>query len=261
MPTQYKVKDWSKFQHFKDRCPPWIKLYRDTLDQRDINLLSDGAFRVLIGLWLLASEDTAKSGQLPSVEDMAFRLRKPKSFVEKALEELNNFVIQNDISVISSGYQLDAPETETETETEGETKTDIPDDKSSKPVREIKQFIFDSWNDSCVTKPHLKPKRKISAATNKKMNARIKEHPEPSDWVDLFQKIQQSPVLGITDDTSWFNFDFIFRNADQFDKIMDGWMDWKVSGKKPEEISETEKARKHAAIVAKVRAAHLREGA
>jgi hypothetical protein len=36
----YRVKDWTKFQHFKDRRPPWIKLYRDILDNRDIAMIS-----------------------------------------------------------------------------------------------------------------------------------------------------------------------------------------------------------------------------
>jgi len=113
-----KVKNWSKLQHFKDRTPPWIKLYKNILDQRDINLISDCSFRVLIGLWLLASEDSEMEGNLPSIEDIAFRLRIEKVKLNKSLTELAPFLIQNDITVISEVYQLDSLETETETETE-----------------------------------------------------------------------------------------------------------------------------------------------
>ncbi len=29
----YRIKNWDKFQHFKNRRPPWIKLHREILDQ------------------------------------------------------------------------------------------------------------------------------------------------------------------------------------------------------------------------------------
>ena len=100
-----KIKDFHKFQHFKNRRPPWIKLYREILDDYDISQLSDKAFRVLVSLWLLASEDEKKKGNLPDINSICFRLRMPKQAVDKVLQELDNFVI-------SKGYQDDTPETE-----------------------------------------------------------------------------------------------------------------------------------------------------
>ena len=107
----YKIKNWHKFQHFKDRRPPWIKLHREILDQRDIMAISGDAFRFLVCLWLIASEDDEKQGSLPSVEDIAFRLRLTVSKTSDLLKQV-------DIFLISEGYHVDAPETETETETE-----------------------------------------------------------------------------------------------------------------------------------------------
>jgi len=122
--ARYKVKNWEHFQHFKDRRPPWIKLYREVLEQRDIALLSDRNFRVLVGLWLLASEDREMDGSLPPVEDIAFRLRISKADTIKALDGLSDFLICDDINMISGRYQDDAPETETETEKKTEKETD-----------------------------------------------------------------------------------------------------------------------------------------
>lgn len=119
-----KIRNWHEFQHFKDRCPPWIKLHRSILDQRDINMISDCAFRVLVSCWLLASEDKGMNGEIPCAEDIAFRMRIDKSKVIKALQEIKPFLIQDDITAISPRYQDDAPETETETETKTETKTE-----------------------------------------------------------------------------------------------------------------------------------------
>ncbi len=77
----YRVMDWDKFQNYSQRNPPWIRLYRTLLDSQDYAELSPAAAKVLVLLWLLASE---KSGELPTISKMAFRLR----MTEKALESL-----------------------------------------------------------------------------------------------------------------------------------------------------------------------------
>lgn len=112
-----KVKNWKKFQHFKDRCPPWIKLHREILDQRDIMMISACSFRLLTCLWLLASEDENKAGELPEIEDISFRLRMPVVEIIPLLQELLPWLEDSDISAISARYQDGPPETETETET------------------------------------------------------------------------------------------------------------------------------------------------
>jgi hypothetical protein len=119
-----RIKNWDKFQHFKDRRPPWIKLHREILDQLDINMISDCAFRVLICLWLVASEDKDMNGNLPPVEEIAFKIRMPVDKVSKALQELTHFIDDCDINAISTRYQHDEPEKRrVEAETEVETET------------------------------------------------------------------------------------------------------------------------------------------
>jgi hypothetical protein len=117
-----KIKNWSHFQHFKDRSPPWIKLHRSILEQRDIASISDRSFRLLIILWLLASEDKEKAGNIPGVEDIAFRARMDKPSVINGLQELKEFLTDVDINAISTRYQTDAPETEGEGEEKAETE-------------------------------------------------------------------------------------------------------------------------------------------
>lgn len=50
------VKNWEKFQHYKDRNPPWIKLHRDLLRDYDFSCLQDADKLLLMLLWLLASQ-------------------------------------------------------------------------------------------------------------------------------------------------------------------------------------------------------------
>lgn len=56
MPEYLNVKDWEKHQHYRDRKPPWIKLYKDLLDNYDFACLSDSNKLLLIEIWLLASK-------------------------------------------------------------------------------------------------------------------------------------------------------------------------------------------------------------
>ena len=124
-----RIKNWAKFQHFKDRRPPWVKLYRDILDDPDWHELDAEAAKMLVMLWLLASEDESQEGQLPDAKHIAFRLRMPITKVNQALTKLNHWLYHDDINTISERYQDGSPETETETETkkERETETDALD--------------------------------------------------------------------------------------------------------------------------------------
>jgi hypothetical protein len=51
----FSVKNFTKFQHYKDRSPPWIKLYNELLDDYEFGRLQDASKMHLIAIWLLAS--------------------------------------------------------------------------------------------------------------------------------------------------------------------------------------------------------------
>lgn len=51
----FQVKNFERFQHYKDRNPPWIKLYNELLDDYDFGRLQDASKMHLIAIWLLAS--------------------------------------------------------------------------------------------------------------------------------------------------------------------------------------------------------------
>ena len=112
-----KIKNWHKFQHFKDRKPPWVKLYRDLLDDIDWHELDPKSAKVLVMLWLIASEE---DGNIPEAKRLAFRLRMSEKDTKDCLIKLSHWLEHDDINVISEEYQDDAPETETEIETKKE---------------------------------------------------------------------------------------------------------------------------------------------
>ena len=89
-----RVKNWKKFQHFKDRRPPWIKLDRDLLDDPDWHDLSGDEAKALVMIWLVASEN---DGYLPDNRKLAFRLRIGEREVETVLKYLSDWLDRDDI--------------------------------------------------------------------------------------------------------------------------------------------------------------------
>lgn len=94
-----RIKNWDKFQHYKDRNPVWIKLHKTILDDPEYHSLSDRAGKYLPLIWLIASED---NGNLPSVEKIAFRLRINLEQTKKVMYELKNYVEQDDSNLIAT---------------------------------------------------------------------------------------------------------------------------------------------------------------
>jgi len=56
----FSVKNFAKFQHYKDRAPPWIKLYNGLLEDYEFGGLPDASKMHLIAIWLLASRSDNK---------------------------------------------------------------------------------------------------------------------------------------------------------------------------------------------------------
>lgn len=132
----YQVKGWENFQHYKHRNPPWIRLYRSILDNRDFHETSPASAKMLVQFWILASEN---DGLLPDAPAIAFRLRCKEKDVLDAFSELykRGFIElqgasatiatrQQDASKVHAECKQHAPsESEAETDnSEAETETD-----------------------------------------------------------------------------------------------------------------------------------------
>ena len=115
--VKMKIKNWKKHQHFKDRKPPWIKLYREILDDIEWHELDAKSAKVLVMLWLIASEN---DGELPAIKTLSFRLRMSEKDVISSCNSLSNWLVRDDIGVISERYQVDSVEKEKEKEKEKE---------------------------------------------------------------------------------------------------------------------------------------------
>ena len=123
-------RNWAKFQHYKDRCPPWIKLHRDLLNDREFMCLPLASKALAPLLWLLASE--SKDGSFDaSVDELVFRLRVSSSDVQQGLKPLIDkgfFVLAS--GVLADCLQVAIPETEREKETETKKEAEAEADLS-----------------------------------------------------------------------------------------------------------------------------------
>lgn len=52
---RYKIKNWDRFQHYKDRSPAWIKLHYEVLTSPDWVMLDDASKLLAVVIMLLAS--------------------------------------------------------------------------------------------------------------------------------------------------------------------------------------------------------------
>ena len=113
-----KPKNWSKFQHYRDRCPPWIKLHRDILNDRIFASLPISSKALAPLLWLLASE--SKDGSFDAAsKELAFRLHIASKDIEQGLKPLidNGFFVDAS-TMLAPCYQVAIPEREGERDRE-----------------------------------------------------------------------------------------------------------------------------------------------
>lgn len=120
------VKNFEQFQHYKDRRPPWIKLYNDLLEDYAFLSLPDAARSHLMLLWLLASRH---GNRIPFDPKYIARAIQCTSRIDFDALTASGLVTVMDAEPVA-GRTQDAstplarrkqnalPETETETETE-----------------------------------------------------------------------------------------------------------------------------------------------
>lgn len=60
---QYRVKNWERFQHYKDRNPPWIKLHYEIMTSSDWVMLADASKLLAVVCMLIASRN---AGMVPA---------------------------------------------------------------------------------------------------------------------------------------------------------------------------------------------------
>jgi len=194
-----RVKNWAQFQHFKDRKPIWVKLYRELLDDIQWHELDAKSSKVLVMLWLLASEN---DGNLPDIKTISFRLRMSESEINACVSRLSHYLEQDDIGVISDVYQDDVLEKRRE---ETEKKADPIEIPDWLDVSDWKDFIAMRKK---IGKPMTERASKLIISKLEKMKSKgfspsvALQNSIVNSWKDVYEpKVQQTS--GTTD--WWMN--------------------------------------------------------
>jgi len=191
-----KPKNWDKFQHYRDRCPPWIKLHRDILNDRIFASLPIASKALAPLLWLLASE--SKDGEFDAASnELAFRLHIAIKDIEAGLKPLidNGFFVDAS-TMLAPCYQPAIPEREGERETEREKKAvavEIPDWLD---VNDWKDFIAMRKK---IGKPMTDRAMKIIISKLENMKSKgidtsiVLQNSIVNDWQNIYEpKVQQT---------------------------------------------------------------------
>ena len=111
------IRNFEKYQHYKDRKPPWIKLYWSLISDPNFYELSDASKWVLIASMLLASQHDNK---IPFKKNWIIHETRCKSKVNWQEVLDSGFIIcyQDDSNMLADCKRCSIVETETETETD-----------------------------------------------------------------------------------------------------------------------------------------------
>jgi len=117
-----RIVNWEKFQHYKDRNPPWVKLHRELLTSQTWVSLDDAGRVLAIACMLLAAATDNKIPADPSyIRRVAYLNQLPDLSALLAtgfVESIDSGAASTVLANASALHPNARPETETEEETE-----------------------------------------------------------------------------------------------------------------------------------------------
>jgi hypothetical protein len=199
------VKNWTRYQHYKTRRPPWIKLHRELLENYGFHRLPIASKALAPLLWLLASE--SEDGSIEhDITVIGFRVRMTETQINQGLQPLIDagFVqAEQDASSVLAGCKQDAtPKTETEREAEVEIKTEGAALPEWIPVEQWNAFIEMRKSKKASPTPYatkLLIKRLDSLRKEGQNAAKVLDQSTANCWKDLFpvrNSTNPAPGLG-----------------------------------------------------------------
>jgi len=137
MTAYFSVRNYETFQHYKDRNPPWIKLYNSLLDSYEFAQLPDASKAHLLAIYLLASRSNNKipadSGWLKSAIHATENIDLPM------LVKYDFIVPDQECSEMLARCTQNAPQRRVEGE--GESKSSVSNETGILPLDPIKIYF------------------------------------------------------------------------------------------------------------------------
>lgn len=182
----YRVRNLKKYQHYKNRNPPWVKLHNKLLADQEFVGLRDSAWRLAFELVLLSSTNgEAIPGDAKSLSFLLRRTIKQRDvdllasigFIVSASKNASNPLAE----CLQPAPDFASEVREQSTETEGETETPLP------PLRGDPNGFDRAWK----TYPHYQG-RSVKAEARKVWNQRKLETVAESvlTWIDAYAQTE-----------------------------------------------------------------------
>jgi hypothetical protein len=226
-----RIKSWEKFQHYQsgkhaEKAPDWIKLYRRLLDDIEWHRLDGDDAKILIELWMVAAEN---GGELPPMDVIAFRLRKPEDVVASSISRLSHWIEGACLEPVYTASRAEEKRVTSKEEKEEEKRV-ASGDAPPPSTREA----FDLYNLKAKTLG-LAEARVLTPERSKKLKSRLDEH-GLSGWKEALEAIKRQPFLRGRNNRGWkANLDFLLQ-PESLNKVREGA--YSDEGK-PETMQET----------------------
>lgn len=198
-----RIRNWGKYQHYKDRCPPWIKLHFQLLSSRDWVALADASRVLAVACMLVASQSDGEPGEFEA--DPAYLKRVAYLNSEPDFKPLINCgfleVVDGVLADASGCKRMQAKATTeaykaTETETENTCTADAgAGQEATKAENCPQQQIIAIYHELL---PELPPVHEWPDAGAAQLRARWRSAPERQSldwWRNFFSYVKESDFL------------------------------------------------------------------
>lgn len=186
-----KIRNWDKFQHYKKRSPPWIKLHAELLSDYEFSCLHDASKAHLLLIWLLASQCDNK---IPN--DPIWIQKKIGSDKRPDIKSLikGGFLVCEATCYQEASNTLATCISQTEAETEAETEKRYTSSQRDDPVRVPYSKIVDLYHETLPNHP------KVKVLTNARKSSIRQRHVNDMDsdleeWLSYFNLVKRSKFL------------------------------------------------------------------
>ncbi len=206
-----RVKNWDRFQHYKNRRPLWIKLYVDLLDDYEFARLPDEAKWHLVGIYLIASRNERGIFQ-NDAKWVAVQLQTSTEVDLKRLVQAG-FLLPVASKSLAKRYQVASLEIEREIEKEKDPPVVPPRGDGNGAASNDARHVFDHWLQARGKSERFT----LTPGRRKKIEARLNDF-SPTVLCQAIDAVDHDPWAKrkLHDDLT-----IIFRNSDQVERFLD----------------------------------------
>ena len=208
--AHYRIIEWGRYQHYKDRDPPWIKLHRDTLTSQTW-VDADDKTRVLAIACMLIAAGT--DNQIPA--DPGFVRRRAYLNYDPDFQPLIDLGF---IEVVNDNKDLQGKRKRPLAQRKQAlaSGTECSSETEERQRREETETAFAVFVSAAERRGWPKPSA-ITDERRKKLQARLTEH-GADGWSAAVTRAEASTLIN---EGGWWSLDWLLKPAN-FAKVIEG---------------------------------------